>query len=124
MKQTIETLVKRVITDRPFMVLVVVFLAVCLAYCVYVAFSIHPSDLQLAVHYTAFGETGYYREKWQYLISFLLFGIVMAIAHTMIAVKLYNEDRRSFAVGFMWFSFILLAISWVLTWSVLKIAAF
>lgn len=124
MKQTIETLVKRVITDRPFMVLVVVFLAVCLAYCVYVAFSIHPSDLQMAVHYTAFGETGYYREKWQYLISFLLFGIVMAIAHTMIAVKLYNEDRRSFAVGFMWFSFILLAISWVLTWSVLKIAAF
>ena len=124
MKQTIETLVKRIVADRPFMALLVFFLIACFAYCFYVSLSIHPSDLQLAVHYTAFGETGYYREKWYYLLSFIFFGLVMAVVHTMIAAKLYQEDRRQFAVGFMWLSLIFLVIAWILTWSILKIAAF
>jgi len=45
-------------------VMIVVLVLMGLAYCIYVGVSLRPSDLQVAVHYTAFGPTGFYREKW------------------------------------------------------------
>lgn len=103
-------------------VLLLMFVLACFSYCIYVGVSLRPSDLQVAVHYTAFGETSFYREKWYYLLSFIVFGLILAAVHSILIVKLYVQERRQIAILFTWFSFLLLLIAWIMTHSVLKVA--
>jgi hypothetical protein len=93
-----------------------------LAYCIYVAVSLQPSDLQVAVHYTAFGGTSFYREKWYYLTSFIVFGLIIATVHTALILKLYTQERRQMAILFGWLSLLIIVIAWIVTSSVLGIA--
>jgi hypothetical protein len=122
MKSNFITALKLILADRLVTTLLLVFILACAAYCIYVGVSLRPSDLQVAVHYTAFGATGFYREKWYYLLSFIVFGMTLGIIHSILIVKLYVQERRQLAILFTWFSFLLLLIAWVITHSVLKVA--
>jgi hypothetical protein len=122
MKTNFITSLKLILSDRLVTVMLLVFVLACLAYCIYVGVALRPSDLQVAVHYTAFGETGFYREKWYYLLSFIMFGLILGAIHSILIVKLYAQERRQIAILFAWFSFLLLLIAWIITHSVLKVA--
>lgn len=93
-----------------------------MAYVVYVAFSLSPSDLQLATRYTSFGETHFYREKWWYLLSFIGFGLLFIVAHIGILIKLSVIGMRHLAISFAWLSVLVLLLMFVYTYSVLNIA--
>lgn len=122
MKENIITALKLIIVDRLVTVLLGSFILLCLAYCLYVGLSLRPSDLQVAVHYTSFGETNFYRAKWYYLLSFIVFGLGLAAFHTILAIKLYVQERRQIALAFIGLSFLLLLIAWIMTRSVLRVA--
>lgn len=122
MKTNIITALKLIIADRLVTALLIGFVAACGLYCLYVGISLHPSDLQVAVHYTSFGETNFYREKWYYLLSFVAFGLFFMVIHGALAVKLYVQERRQLALTFIGLSFLLLLIAWIMTRSVLKVA--
>ena len=122
MKQTIIRSLKLILADRPVLLLVIALVAAALGYCLFVGLSLRPSDLQVAVHYTAYGETNFYREKWYYLLSFIGFGLILAIIHSAIAIKLYVLERRQLAIFFLWTSLLVLVIGWFLTTSVLRVA--
>jgi hypothetical protein len=111
-----------ILTDRLLTVLMALFLLCCIAYCIYVGISLHPSDLQVAVHYTAYGETNFYRDKWYYLLSFIAFGIIVAVTHTALTTKIYMQGRRHLALLFLGLSFLLVLITWSMTVSILRIA--
>jgi hypothetical protein len=111
-----------ILADRLVTALLAGFILVCLAYCIYVGVSLRPSDLQVAVHYTAFGGTSFYREKWYYLITFIVFGALVAFMHSILTVKLYIQGRREIALFFLWLSLLIIIIAWFMTWSVLGIA--
>jgi hypothetical protein len=122
MKTQLITSLKQIAADRLMVVLLSVFILACLAYCLYVGLSLRPSDLQVAVHYSAFGETRFYREKWYYLLSFIMFGLILAIVHTSLIVKMYVQERRQLALLFTYLSFLILLITWILTHSILRVA--
>jgi hypothetical protein len=122
MKSNFITALKLILADRLVTTLLVLFILACTAYCIYVGVSLRPSELQVAVHYTAFGSTGFYREKWFYLLSFIMFGLTLGVIHSILIVKLYVQERRQIAILFTWLSFLLLLIAWVITHSVLKVA--
>lgn len=122
MKTQLITSLKQIAADRLMVVLLSVFILACLAYCLYVGVSLRPSDLQVAVHYSAFGETRFYREKWYYLLSFIMFGLILAIVHTALIVKMYVQERRQLALLFTHLSFGMLLITWILTHSILRVA--
>ncbi|HEV7951912.1 MAG TPA: hypothetical protein VGO98_00885 [Candidatus Saccharimonadales bacterium] len=122
MKENFITSLKLILSDRLMVVILALFILACTAYCIYVGASLQPSDLQVAVHYTAFGGTSFYREKWYYLISFIMFGFILAVVHTILIIKLYVQERRQMAIMFAWLSFLLLFIGWMITSSVLKVA--
>ena len=86
------------LADRLMTALVVVLILLAAGYCVYVGLSLRPSDLQVAVHYTAFGGTSFYRDKWYYLINFIAIGAIIGAAHTALIVKLYTQGRRQMAL--------------------------
>lgn len=122
MKAHLFSPMKSILADRPIVALVSIFVIFCIAYCLYVSFSLQPSDLQVAVRYTSFGETGFYREKWGYLISFIFFGLSLLIIHTALIMKLYLQGRRQMTFSFAWLSILVLLIAWFITHSVLKVA--
>jgi hypothetical protein len=122
MKTNIITSVKLLLADRLLTVLTILLILSCLVYCIYVGISLRPSDLQVAVHYTAFGGTTFYRDKWYYLITFIGFGALIATMHPILVMKLYVQGRRQMALLFLCISLLLVVIVWFMTWSVLKVA--
>jgi hypothetical protein len=122
MKTDVIDTVKTILADRLMTVLLIVLILLCAAYSTYVILSLHPSDLQVAVHYTAYGGTTFYRDKWYYLITFVVFGIMVGILHTLLAAKIYTQGRREMALLFVGVSYLLMIVTWIITWSVLKVA--
>ena len=98
------------------------YIKLIIAYGIFIGLSLRPSDLQVAVHYSAFGETNFYRDKWYYFINFLIFGGIFAIGHTIITAKLFIQGRRPLAMAFAWFGLLFTVVAWVITWAVLKVA--
>jgi hypothetical protein len=122
MKSNALEYIKTILSDRLLTVLIVVLLLLVVAYAVYVGVSLRPSDLQVAVHYTAFGEASFYRDKWYYFANFILFALLTGVAHSLIVVKLYIQERRHMALLFAYLSIFLVIIIWLLTAAVLRIA--
>lgn len=122
MKTTSINYIKLILADRALSSLLFFFAIIMIAYGIYVGTSLRASDLQVAVHYTAFGETSFYRDKWYYLITFIAFAIIMGVAHITLSVKLFIQGRRQFAMLFIWFSVLLAIVAWFTTWSIFKIA--
>lgn len=122
MKAHLINSIKPILSDRFMVVLTASFALIVLAYCIYVAVSLRPSDLQVAVHYTAFGETNFYREKWFYLINFIVLGLIIGTVHSILAVKIYLQGRRPLALLFLWLSIFLMVAAFLITQAVLGIA--
>lgn len=109
--------------DRYLTILLSAFLILCLGLLIFIGLSIHPSELQVVVHYTSYGSTNFYRDKWYYLLSFGVFIVVMAVTQCVLSYKLLQSKDRSFAVAFAWLGFIVLGVAAVLFYQVLKIAS-
>ena len=122
MKHIIQSTIKQILADRPMLLLSLAVLIGGLAYIAYVAFSLSPSDLQLAARYTSFGETQFYREKWWYLLGFIGFGALFLIAHVGMMAKLFMIGMKQLAYAFAWLSIVVLLLMFTYTYSVLSIA--
>lgn len=122
MKQLITTTIKQITADRPLFMLLLAILLGGLGYVVYVAISLSASDLQLAVRYTSFGDTHFYRDKWWYLLSFVGFGLLYLVAHIGLTIKLVAVELKQLAYAFSWLSLLVLVLMFVYTYSVLGIA--
>ncbi|HTJ73299.1 MAG TPA: hypothetical protein VL481_01760 [Verrucomicrobiae bacterium] len=122
MKNTLTTSIKTALEDRLLAAMVIVLILLCIVFCIYVGISLRPSDLQVAVHYTAFGPTGFYREKWYYLANFIALGGLIAVIHTALIVKLHAQGRRQIAFLFGWMSLLLLVVAFFIARSVLRVA--
>ena len=114
--------IKAILSDRLLTVLIILLLLVAMAYCVFVGISLRPSDLQVAVHYTAFGDASFYRDKWYYFTNFIALGALIGASHAVLTVKLYAQGRRQIAILFVLLSLLVLIIAWILTWAVLRVA--
>jgi hypothetical protein len=122
MKATLLTTIKHLLTDRFMTTLIVALLLTGVAYALYVGLTLQPSDLQVATRYTSFGNTHFYRNKWYYLISFAVFGLVVAGMHAAVAVKLYGRGQRQWAVFLTALTLLIFVIAWITARSVLRVA--
>lgn len=91
-------------------------------YALYVAFSLNPTELQVATRFTSFGETQLYRNKWYYLISFIAVAVLMTVMHTGLMVKLKARGVRPIALAFGWLTVLMLVILFIVTGRVLSSA--
>jgi hypothetical protein len=119
-----QSLVSRqeVFSDRAVLIALIALIASSLIFTIIVGLNIHPGELQVNTHYTAFGIENFYRTPWYYLLSFVGFGLLIGVGHSVIALKLFSKSR-DFALMFLWLSVVLLGISGVLIINSLKIAA-
>lgn len=122
MKHIIRSSIKQVLADRVMTLLSLGLILGGIGYIVYVAVNLSASDLQLAIRYTSFGETHFYRDKWWYLLSFIGFGLLFIVAHIGMLAKLYVIGLKQLAYSFAWLSVVILVLMFVYTYSVLNIA--
>ena len=86
-----------------------------------IALHIHASDVTVYSRYTAFGEAHFYKSPWQYLLLFVLFNLVVTVAHGAIMVKLYTIERRQTALLMGWMGIIILLVATVYALSVIQL---
>lgn len=122
MKTRFLSAIKPVLADRQILGFLLAIAGLSFLYILYVVLSLRPTDVQVATHYSAFGDTHYYRNKWYYILTFVGFGLVFAAAHIGIILKLIKEDFRPLAIGFAWLSLMLLIVAFIFTNSILSIA--
>jgi hypothetical protein len=122
MKTRLFASLQALFKDRTLLALMMLIVLLGISYIIYTALTLRPSDLQVATHYSAFGDTHYYRNSWYYMITFVVFGIAMIGTHLALIVKLLNNNLRGLSVAFAYFSLFLLVIAVIYTHSVLGIA--
>lgn len=122
MKTNLIHVIKLVLADRLVAALLILMILLAGAYSLYVGLSLQASDIQVAVHYTAYGETNFYRNKWYYFFTFVGFGVMVAVVHTALTLKLYALVRRQLAIFFIGLSLLILLIAWAVTHAILGVA--
>ncbi|HJP81166.1 MAG TPA: hypothetical protein VJ841_02120 [Candidatus Saccharimonadales bacterium] len=122
MKTDVINTIKTILSDRLMTILLIVLFLLGIAYTLFVVSSLHPNDLQVAVHYSSYGDTTFYRDKWYYLITFAVFGVGVVILHTILAAKIYMQGRREMALLFVLLSYLLIVVAWFIARSILRVA--
>jgi len=121
LKTTLIQSVKELVTNRYLTVLSIIIVLLATSLVIYISVKVHPSDLQLVTHYTAFGVTHLYRDQWFYLLSFIGFAILAAFLHIAIAIKLYLTKGHPLAIAFAWLGIGVLIFAWVTAMSIINV---
>lgn len=121
-KESFKVSVKRVLGDRPFIILLAGLALAGLVYVLVIGFSIQPRDVQVYIRHTAFGEAHFYKNPWQYTLLFALFGAIVASAHGALMVKLHSLGRRQTALIVGWLGILVLFIAAVYALSIMRLA--
>ena len=112
---------RELITNRYLTVLSGVTILLAASLIIYIIVKVHPSDLQLVTHYTAFGVTHLYRDQWFYLLTFIIFAILAAFLHIAIAIKLYITKGHPLAIMFAWLGIGVLLLAWITAMSIINV---
>ena len=118
-KDTVQQALRQVLGNRPLVLLIILMTVVGFIYSIAVAINIHPSDVTVYTRYTAFGEAHFYKNHWQYLITFVLFGPLVVIGHIALMVKLFAIERRQTALLVGWVGIAILVVAFVYTMAIM-----
>lgn len=121
MKDIIKTSFKELLTNRSLTTVSGLTVFAALLFVLYIGFAVRPSDLQLVTHYSAYGITHLYRSQWFYLWSFALFGVVVAVAHVSLAIKLYISKGHPLAVMLAWLGFAIIVFAWLTAYAIIHV---
>ena len=113
LKESIKTSFKELITNRYLTVLSIATILLAIGLVIYVAFSVQPRDIQQVTHGTIFGATHLYVNQWYYLYSFAAFGIITAIIHIALSIKLYITKGHPLALFFGWLAIGIILFAWL-----------
>ncbi|MCX6728868.1 MAG: hypothetical protein NTV39_03845 [Candidatus Saccharibacteria bacterium] len=103
MKKIIKNSIKQLISDRYLLSLVVLMILLALLASILLGMSIHSGERQLVSHYSAFGITHFYFDKWYYSFVFIAFLLIVAVLHSIVSIKLLLTKGRPMAIMFAWF---------------------
>ena len=102
MKKIIKNSLKQLVADRYLLLMVALMFLLALVASVIIGLSIHSSERQLVSHYSAFGITHFYFDKWYYAFVFVAFELFAAGLHSIVSVKLLLTKGHPMAIMFAW----------------------
>jgi hypothetical protein len=113
--------IKELTTNRYLTTLSIILVLLTIAFVIYIALTVHPCDLQLVTHYTAFGVTHLYRDQWFYLLSFIGFAVLSTFLHIAIAIKIYVTKGHPLAIMFLWLGIGIIIFAWITAISIINV---
>ncbi|MDK2898941.1 MAG: hypothetical protein PWQ10_128 [Patescibacteria group bacterium] len=120
-KETIIKSLKQLVTDRYLLILLSFLLLFSIVSAVIIGFSVHPSELQLVSRYSEFGISHLYRNQWFYLLTFILFEIIVSILHIVISIKLLIIKNHFSATVFAWLGIVVIFLGLSTSMAVLNV---
>ncbi len=121
MKDIIKDSFKKLLADRYLLALVIFSLLVAISCAIIIGLNVHPRDLRLPSRYSAYGITHFYTAQWYYLLVFVIFGIISAVLHSAIAVKLLIIKGHSLAIVYAWSGLGIIILGLITALSVLNV---
>lgn len=97
MKDSIQTVIKRLYSTRVLAILTSINVALSLTHIIWVSMVIQVSDVQRVARYTVFGQTHYYKEEWYWMYAIPIGSLVIFISNCIIASKLLSHKLDSMA---------------------------
>lgn len=119
----IRLVLQHVLKDRSLIAWWLLFVLLVIILIIVFAFQIQPSELNVLARYSVFGIAHLYNDSWVYHLSFVGFGILVVVLHTLIALKLHAQRSAFAARLFIILSIALIVISYFFLSSVLGLAA-
>jgi heme/copper-type cytochrome/quinol oxidase subunit 4 len=83
---------------------------------------IRVSELQVPVRYSSFGITNFYREQWFYQLTFMVFGLIVYLMHTLAGLKLSEKKGPDYMIAFQWLTVVILVITVVTVAAIFQVA--
>ena len=121
LKTSILKSIRELATNRYLATLSAVLVVLAVAFAIYVGFAVSPSELQLVTHYSAYGVTHLYRDQWWYLLSFGIFGLVVAFLHIAISLKIFVTKGHPLAITYVWVGIGIILFAWVISASIINV---
>jgi hypothetical protein len=121
MKTVIRNSLKKLISDRYLLALIILLILLAVAFAITIGLSIHLVDQRMVSHYSAFGITHIYFDQPLYLFTFVLFELIVAAMHSVLAVKLLLTKGRSLAIICAWFGIGIVLMGWITAFAVLNL---
>ena len=113
--------IKELVTNRYLTTLSIILVLLAAAFILYIFLTVHPSDLQLVTHYTAFGVTHLYRDRWVYLLTFVGFAVLVTFFHIAMAIKIYVTKGHPLAIMFLWLGIGMIVFAWITAISIINV---
>ena len=108
--------------DRLSVSLLAAFLLTMLILFVMTLVNIHVSDVQLPAHYSEYGSTNIYRERWYSLLSFGFFALIVGGINSYLIIRLHST-RRGLAMGLSVVSLCIGVVALVVAAAVFRLVA-
>lgn len=121
LKDTIVTSLKELFTNRYLTVLSAFVLLAAIGLAVYIALSVQPRDIQQVVHGTMYGVTHLYVDQWYYMLTFAAFGVVVAVLHIALAIKIYLLKGHPLALFIAWVAVGIILFAWIVAFRLINI---
>ncbi len=121
MKEIIKDSLKKLLADKYLLSLVVFMFLFAVSCAIIIGLNVHPRDLRLPSHYSAYGITHFYFDQWFYLLVFVVFGLVVFTLHSVIAVKILIVKGHSMAIMYAWSGIGIIILGLVTALSVLNV---
>jgi hypothetical protein len=99
--------------DRTAVLLVLGLGIACVVLIATVLLRLHPSDIQVPVRYTGFGQTFIYRDQWYSQYSYVGLALIVAAVNGFLAIRLY-QIRRMLGLGLLGMSIFVVILATVI----------
>jgi hypothetical protein len=107
--------------DRVAIVLLFIVVVEVIAIIVTTIIRIHPSDIQIPVRFTGYGQSNIDRDQWYTQLSYVFFGVIVAAFNGFLAIKLYSLSRRV-GLGLMAMSIFVLVVALIIANAIFNLA--
>jgi hypothetical protein len=99
--------------DRTAVMLVLGLVAACVILITTVVLRLQPSDIQIPVRYTGFGQTFIYRDQWYSQYSYVGLAFIVMAVNGFLAIRLY-QLRRLLGLGLLGMSIFVVVIATII----------
>lgn len=107
--------------DRAAIVLLILMILGAIVIIATTFLRIHPSDIQIPVRFTGYGQSNIERDQWYTQISYAVFGLLIVVINGYLSVKLYSV-KRMLGLGFMGASIFILVLTLIISNAVFNLA--
>lgn len=119
-----KNIIRKILHDKVFLLSLTMVLVSMIVAISILAFNIKEFNRSVYIRYSDFGLAKQsFTGPWYYLLYFIVFQVIVGLGHSLIAIRLYRDNKKNLSIVFLAITILVLIIALILSLSVItKIA--